>query len=326
MKKIITICAALLMTASVFAQAPEKISYQAVIRDGNNNLVSSTAVGTQISILQGSASGTALYVETQTPTSNANGLVSLEIGAGTVVSGDFTTIDWENGPYFIKTETDPTGGTSYTITGTSQLLSVPYALYAKNTDSWITEVDSVYTLKNVSIGNTSPVNLSSGIGTPAPLRIYGESQTNAAPQSRIVIDRVDPSQGGPAVQMSKINGTPGNYQPVTQGTTLGIISMGGYNGTNTTPDEGVWLQSVATENQTPTASGNKFQILTTPNGTNNNITQLIVTDTGLLHVTNNDIYISELGKGIIMKSPNGNCWRVTVDNNGNFVSAPITCP
>lgn len=120
------------MTASVFAQAPEKMSYQAVVIDGNNNLVSSTSVGMQISILQGSASGTAVYVETQTPTSNANGLVSLEIGSGTVVSGTFASIDWANGPYFIKTETDPTGGTNYTITGTSQLLSVPYALYAEN--------------------------------------------------------------------------------------------------------------------------------------------------------------------------------------------------
>src|SRR5690554_5573118 len=147
MKKIITVCAVLLMTASVFAQAPEKMSYQAVVRDGSNALVSSTAVGMQISILQGSATGTAVYVETQTPTSNINGLVSLEIGSGTVVSGDFTTIDWANGPYFIKTETDPTSGTSYTITGTSQLLSVPYALHAKTAETvtgTITETDPIF--------------------------------------------------------------------------------------------------------------------------------------------------------------------------------------
>src|SRR5690554_2658526 len=147
MKKIITVCAVLLMTASVFAQAPEKMSYQAVVRDGSNALVSSTAVGMQISILQGSATGTAVYVETQTPTSNINGLVSLEIGSGTVVSGDFTTIDWANGPYFIKTETDPTGGTSYTITGTSQLLSVPYALHAKTAETvtgTIIETDPIF--------------------------------------------------------------------------------------------------------------------------------------------------------------------------------------
>ena len=131
MKKIFTIAAALLMTASVWAQAPEKMSYQAVVRDASNSLITTQVVGMQISILQGGATGTPVYVETQTPTTNANGLVSLEIGTGTLVSGDFTTIDWANGPYFIKTETDPTGGTTYTITGTSQLMSVPYALYAK---------------------------------------------------------------------------------------------------------------------------------------------------------------------------------------------------
>lgn len=135
MKKITIICAAILITASVFAQAPEKMSYQAVIRNSSNALVVSSKVGMRISILQTTATGTAVYVETQTPTSNANGLVSLEIGSGTVVSGIFDTIAWGNGPYFIKTETDPAGGTSYTISGTSQLLSVPYALHAKTADS-----------------------------------------------------------------------------------------------------------------------------------------------------------------------------------------------
>ncbi len=78
--------------------------------------------------------------ETQTATTNANGLVSIEIGNGTVVSGDFATIDWGNGPYFIKTETDPTSGTAYTITGTSQLLSVPYALHAKTAETITGEI------------------------------------------------------------------------------------------------------------------------------------------------------------------------------------------
>src|SRR5690554_1167064 len=135
MKKIITVCAVLLMTASVFAQAPEKMSYQAVVRDASDALLGSTSVGMQISILQGSPSGTSVYKERQFPNTNANGLVSIEIGTGIVVSGDFTTIDWSNGPYFIKTETDPTGGASYTITGTSQLMSVPYALHAKTAES-----------------------------------------------------------------------------------------------------------------------------------------------------------------------------------------------
>jgi uncharacterized protein (TIGR02145 family) len=136
MKKIYTIFLAVLLTASLFSQSPQKMSYQAVIRDAGNALVTSHAVGMQISILQGSSSGTAVYVETQTPSTNANGLVTIVIGGGNVVSGTFTGIDWSTGVYFIKTETDPTGGTSYTITGTSQILSVPYALYAKTAASY----------------------------------------------------------------------------------------------------------------------------------------------------------------------------------------------
>ncbi len=145
MRKLFTILVAVLLTATVWAQSPEKMSYQAVIRDASDNLITDTQIGMQISILQGSASGTAVYVETQVPTTNANGLVSLEIGAGTVESGDFATIDWANGPYFIKTETAVEAPlTTYTITGTSQLLSVPYALHAKTAESvtgGITETD-----------------------------------------------------------------------------------------------------------------------------------------------------------------------------------------
>jgi len=134
MKKIFTLLAALFMAAGAFAQAPEKMSYQAVVRNGSNNLVTSSTVGMQISIVQGTANGAAVYVETQTPTTNANGLVSFEIGTGTT-SDNFSSIDWANGPYFIKTETDPSGGTNYSIMGTSQLLSVPFALYAKTSGS-----------------------------------------------------------------------------------------------------------------------------------------------------------------------------------------------
>jgi hypothetical protein len=139
MKRIIILLAVVVLAADVFAQAPQKMSYQAVIRDAGSNLIKSLPVGMKISILQGSISGTVVYTETQTPSTNANGLVTIEIGGGT----GFNTIDWANGPYFIKTETDPTGGTSYTITGISQLLSVPYALFAKTAASY-SETDPVF--------------------------------------------------------------------------------------------------------------------------------------------------------------------------------------
>ena len=131
MKRIlITLTLFFSVIAASFAQAPQKFSYQAVVRDASNNLIANQSVGVQISILQGSAAGEAVYVETQNATTNANGLMTLEIGGGTMLSGDFATIDWGDGPYFLKTETDPNGGTNYTIEGTQQLLSVPYALYA----------------------------------------------------------------------------------------------------------------------------------------------------------------------------------------------------
>lgn len=97
MKRIFTIAAALMMTASVWAQTPDKMSYQAVVRDASNALVATQAVGMKISILQTTATGIAVYEETQTPTTNINGLVSLEIGTGTVVSGTFNAIDWSAG-------------------------------------------------------------------------------------------------------------------------------------------------------------------------------------------------------------------------------------
>lgn len=149
MKKILTIAAALMMTASVWAQTPEKMSYQAVVRNASDALVTSTAVGMQLSILQGSATGTAVYTETQTPNTNINGLVSLEIGTGTTTD-DFSTIDWTTGPYFIKTETDPTGGTSYTISGTSQLMSVPFALHAKTAANGITAAQTTAITANTA--------------------------------------------------------------------------------------------------------------------------------------------------------------------------------
>jgi hypothetical protein len=116
----------------VSAQAPQRMTFQAVLRDASDNLVVSGAVGLRASVLQGSASGTAVYVETHSTSTNANGLATLEIGGGTPVTGTFSGINWGNGPFFLKTETDPNGGSNYSITGVSPLLSVPYALFAAN--------------------------------------------------------------------------------------------------------------------------------------------------------------------------------------------------
>jgi len=133
MKHSFTTAAVLFLSISILAQSPQMLSYQSVIRNSSGDLVSSQAVGLRITILQGSSTGTVVYQETYDPSpiTNVNGLLSIKIGSGSPLSGIFSDIDWSAGPYFLKTETDPTGGNSYSIEGTSQLLSVPYALHSE---------------------------------------------------------------------------------------------------------------------------------------------------------------------------------------------------
>lgn len=130
MKKLTTLTLICLCATFLYAQAPEKFTYQAVVRNTNNQLVTNTLVGVRISILYNSATGSVVYTETQTTSTNANGLVTLNIGDGSVVYGNFNGIDWKSGTFFLKSEIDPSGGSSYSITFTQQLMSVPYALYA----------------------------------------------------------------------------------------------------------------------------------------------------------------------------------------------------
>ncbi|MBB4802523.1 molybdopterin-binding protein [Flavobacterium nitrogenifigens] len=119
------------VSLKVFAQSPEKMSYQAIIRAQDNSLVVNSKISLKVIVHQSTATGTTVYQETHSPTTNSNGLVSLEIGTGTIVTGDFSKIAWDKGPYYIETQVDVKGGSNFNITGVTQLLSVPYALYAK---------------------------------------------------------------------------------------------------------------------------------------------------------------------------------------------------
>ncbi|MCR9098350.1 MAG: tail fiber domain-containing protein [bacterium] len=180
MKKITITLFALLFTFCLMAQAPLKMSYQAVVRDANGQLITNSTVGMRISIIKDDPDGPAEYVETHTPTTNANGLATLEIGEGTPVSGTFFSVEWRSGSHYVKTETDPNGGTNYTISGTSQLLSVPYALYSN-----IAGVSTAWTLVGDHVASVPSGNVGIGTGPFIPqsklqvegandaLRIYG---------------------------------------------------------------------------------------------------------------------------------------------------------
>ena len=165
----------MLFALCVQAQAPQKFSYQTVVGNASNLLLVEQTVGIKISILQDSANGSAVFAETHAPQTNANGLATLEIGGGSLLSGNFANINWANGPFFVKTETDPNGGNNYTITNTSQLLSVPYALYAaKAPDQQQLTVsltgDTLY-LQNGGFVIIPGISANNGSGVSGPLNI-----------------------------------------------------------------------------------------------------------------------------------------------------------
>ena len=123
------------MAYGAFAQAPEQFSYQAVIRDAQGDLVSNQNVTVNISILEGNSTGTTVFEEEHSITTNDNGLATLVIGNGLNTFGDIASISWGDNAYYLKIETDPDGGNNFSITATTQLLSVPYALYANEAGS-----------------------------------------------------------------------------------------------------------------------------------------------------------------------------------------------
>ncbi len=124
----------LLSMSSLIAQTPQGINYQAVIRNLDGSIISNQDVGLKIEILQESVSGSLVYSEAFTVTTNSFGLVNVIIGTGTVLNGDFNLIDWPSNQFFLQVSADESGGKNYNLLGTQQLVSVPYALHAKTAE------------------------------------------------------------------------------------------------------------------------------------------------------------------------------------------------
>jgi len=175
--------------SNVIAQTPQAISYQAVARNLQGQILAEQAVNMRISILQGTATGTAVYVETHALTTNKFGLITLQIGKGTVVSGSFVAINWGASKYFTKMEMDETGGVNYKEIGTSEMLAVPYSLHAKTAESVLNDkvddadadpANEIQTLSitnnqlSISKGNT--VTLPSSTQTGSQIQVLTETQ------------------------------------------------------------------------------------------------------------------------------------------------------
>lgn len=286
MKKILFPVILMFIALGLKAQAPEKIGYQAIIRDHMNQLVVNQLVGIRISILEES---TPVYTETHLVATNENGLVNIKIGEGETSFGSFDEIEWWEGSYFLQTEVDTDGGTDYGLTGTTQLLSVPYALHAKSAQ-WRTAENNIYYDKGfVGIGTQSP---------SVPLEVAGDF--------RVI------KNGGMAVMEGYGTGNEYYYSGVRLGNSatgafwgifhkkdrnLQIIYWNGFGWVDP-----VWIDPNGNVGIGGTASNAKFT------------------------VRNGEIYIHEPGEGIIMKSPNGGCYKLSVSNEGMLQALPVTCP
>ncbi len=208
----------LFIGVSASAQSPDKMSYQAVLRDANGEILKNQDVSIQFSVLQTSISGTSVYQEDHKLTTNSNGLVSVHIGTGTVSSGDFSTIDWSEGPYFLQSEIDPNGGTNYVIRSTSELVSVPYALYANKAEfadsltGGVNETDPFFdasVAKGITVADTAYWNNKLDISSIQNFVDLTTTQTVAGAKtfsSDLTVNGITVGKGGGAVATNTANG------------------------------------------------------------------------------------------------------------------------
>lgn len=360
MKKLLTLIVVAIYAQLSFAQAPQGFSYQAIARDNAGNPKANTGVAVKFSILSGSAQGTAIYAETHQTQTNNFGLFNLTIGQGQTITGTFSTIDW-GGAKYLKVEIDGL------LSNTTQLLSVPYALYAEKAKADIkagagiaitgNEVSNTGDLSNTNEIQTlslsgSTLNLSSGGGSVNLPSGGGTSQWRDT-----TFDSKQIYYSGPVVVGQKGGFTVGSSFVVAQPTTdvnNNLISVfnRNYNGTATGllfygypdfPEFNSYLRGYTMLYSPNNNRGIQFTAVAgslrfhTGGFASTASERMIITQSGnigigapapaaKLQVAAGDVYIQDVSTGVIMKSPDGSCWRMTVSNAGAPVLTKITCP
>lgn len=362
MKKLIPIFTSIFIGTVIDAQVPQALNYQAVARTADGVIIPTQSIGVRFSILDQSVTGTTLYSETHQTTTNSYGLFTLSIGKGTPVTATFASVNWASGTdKFLKVEIAPAGGSNYQLQGTTQLLSVPYALYSERTrllagnntisitnGNTITGNYQAGTGINIT-GNTISHNLVAGTGISINGNVITNSATNQwLPHANGIYYPAAGSRGNVGIRTTPDFATAlvsnGNIPGVLEGNAAIFTSSSPWHTSVVMLDSSVSVNnrytfSLGGSGNTAVGPGNwgiynhnipKFALMIDRLSNNIGIGMNNIVNTeqpkSRLHVFNGDVNIDQVGSGIIMKSPNGACWRVTIDNTGNLVRTAITCP
>lgn len=296
-----------------FAQVPQAFNYQGVSRDLSGNPIPNQIISLRISILEESPTGPSVYQEIHTTTTSSIGLFSLQIGRGTNQNGVLADVDWAAGRHFLQVETDQSGGIDYQLMGTSELLSVPYALSAGR-------VGAFQSNGAFSIVSKSNVDFPFESGLPQSNFSVWISDTSTYVSNLPNLDGIDiyhrdpRSFGDVCLKLTSKSAETfdaNNELHSSSQVILNAVSTGRDRADFTIQNEYTGPNSVL---ETFRVTSDGFVGLSNPNPASK------------LHVTRGDVYIDQIDRGVIMKSQNGQCWRMTVSNEGQPITTAVPCP
>lgn len=282
---------------TTFAQAPQAFNYQGVARNNNGAILKNRPIALRISIIKGSTNSTTAYTEIHNVTTDKLGIFDLAIGAGQPTLGTFSSIEWGVGTYFLQLEIDANGGYNFELAGTTQLLSVPYALYAAQsgtggTSQWSNNSTGInYNGGNVGIGTSEPNSILDVVQDGLTFEVKYDAPTNPDLDSYVSQVRIGNSNN-PSIVGLVFDAMDGDFKGLDYGSLYQF-------------EDG------------------KIEL---HNRSDNPITFAINRDNKVTITPQGDVFVDNPGLGIILKSPNGACWRMSVTNSGQSQFTSVTCP